>query len=119
LEIVLKFAFYDKEETMCLVTLFSALISRIAILVWWLASPQSHNLPFKDWIIPGGYILPAWIWVLLGAIFLPVTTLAYLFLFPGGITGNEWIILGAALLIDLLVHGGSYRNRRRLSLHRD
>jgi hypothetical protein len=54
------------------------------------------------------------VWGVLGFIFLPWTTLAYLFLFPGGIVGYEWIVLGVALLVDLAGHGGGYRHRRRV-----
>jgi hypothetical protein len=102
----------------CISTLFLVLISRIGILAWWFANPDSHNLPFQNWVLPGGTILPAWFWTLLGAIFLPWTTLAYLLLYPGGITGYEWIILVFALLVDLAGHGGSYRHRRRVFYQR-
>jgi hypothetical protein len=51
-----------------------------------------------------------------GAIFLPWTTLAYLFLFPGGIVGYEWIVLGVAFLIDLASHGGTYYHRSRIRM---
>jgi hypothetical protein len=51
-----------------------------------------------------------------GAIFLPWTTLAYLFLFPGGIVGYEWIVLGVAFLIDIASHGGTYYHRSRIRI---
>ena len=97
----------------CLTTLFLVLISRIGIIVWWLANPNVHDLAFSSWILPGNLTFPAWLWTLAGGIFLPWTTLAYLLLFQGGIVGTEWIFLGAALLVDLAGHGGSYRHRRR------
>ena len=100
----------------CFVTLFLVLISRIGIVYWWLANPQSHDLPFKTWVIAGVPALPAWLWTLLGGIFLPWTTLAYLFLFPGGITGYEWLVLGLAFLVDLASHGGTYRHRSRIRI---
>jgi hypothetical protein len=43
---------------------------------------------------------------------------AYLFVFPGGIVGYEWIVLGVAFLIDLAGHGGGYRHRDRIPLYR-
>jgi hypothetical protein len=61
-------------------------------------------------------VIPGWLWTLLGAIFLPWTTLAYLFLFPGGIVGYEWIVLGVAFLIDLASHGGTYYHRSRIRM---
>ncbi len=98
----------------CITTLFLVLISRIGILAWWLVNPQSHDLPFKAWVIPGIPVIPAWLWTLVGAILLPWTTLAYLILSPGGIVGYEWIILGVALLVDLAGHSGTYRHRNRI-----
>jgi hypothetical protein len=61
-------------------------------------------------------MFPAWLWTLLGAILLPWTTLTYLFLFPGGIVGYEWIVLGIAFLFDLGSHGGSYYHRSRIRM---
>ncbi len=99
----------------CITTLFLVLISRIGIIIWWLVNPQVRDLAFKHLILPGGLAFPAWLWTLVGAIFLPWTTLAYLFVFQGGIVGYKWIVLGVALLIDLAGHGGSYRHRHRVS----
>src|SRR5512136_3014643 len=98
----------------CLTTIFLVLGSRIALLLWWLADPQSFNLAFESWILPGNFAIPVWVWTVLGVIFLPWTTLAYLFVFPGGIVGNEWIVLIAALFCDLSGHGGSYHHRHRI-----
>ncbi len=94
----------------CLTTIFLLLISRIGIIAWWLANPQVRGLAFTNWILP----LPAWLWTLIGGIFLPWTTLAYLFVFQGGIEGYKWIVLGVAFLIDLAGHGGSYHHRNRI-----
>jgi hypothetical protein len=99
----------------CITSIFLVLISRIGIVYWWFAYPQSHNLPFNSWVLPGGIAFPAWLWMILGFIFLPWTTLAYLFVFPGGVNGYEWIWLGLALLIDLAGHGGVYHHRDRIS----
>jgi hypothetical protein len=99
----------------CITTIVLVLVSRIAILLWWVSDPQLFMLAFKNWALPGILAFPVWVWPLLGGIFLPWTTLAYLFLFPGGIVGYEWIVLGAALLGDLAGHGGSYRHRHRFS----
>jgi hypothetical protein len=101
----------------CITTLALVFISRIAILYWWLTDPQRFGLAFQNWGLPG-LALPTWIWPLLGALFLPWTTLAYLYAFPGGIAGYEWILLGVALLVDLAGHGGSYRHRRRMPGYR-
>jgi hypothetical protein len=103
----------------CFATILLGLISRLGIVVWWLVNPQSHDLPFKSWVLPGVPAFPAWLWTLLGGIFLPWTTLAYLILFPGGITGYEWIVLGIAFLLDLAGHGGTYRHRNRIRYRRN
>jgi hypothetical protein len=100
----------------CFTTLFLVLISRVGIVYWWLANPQSHDLPFKTWVLPNIPVIHGWLWTLVGAIFLPWTTLAYLFLFPGGIVGYEWIVLGVAFLIDLASHGGTYYHRSRIRI---
>lgn len=97
----------------CITTLLLGLISRISIVIWWIMNPQAHDLPFKGWVIPGGLVFPGWLWILLGLILLPWTTLAYLLLYPGGIVGSEWIIMGIALLLDIASHTGTYRNRSR------
>jgi hypothetical protein len=102
----------------CLVTIFMGLISRISILVWWLVDPQRFNTAFNNWVLPGTFVLPAWFFTLVGALLLPWTTLAYIIVSPGGVTGYEWIILAAGLLIDLTGHGGSYRQRRHFPLFR-
>lgn len=98
----------------CFTTIFLVLGSRIAILVWWLTDQQRFDLAIKNLALPGNLAIPVWVWALLGGIFLPWTTLAYLFVFPGGIVGYEWIVLVAAFLIDLAGHGGSYRHRNRI-----
>ena len=102
----------------CLTTLVLVLASRIAIFVWWLEDRPLFTRAFQNWSLPGTIAIPVWIWTLLGAIFLPWTTLAYLIVFPGGVTGYEWIVLGIGLLIDLAGHGGSYRHRRRIPRYR-
>ncbi len=101
----------------CLTTIFLVLISRIAIIVWWLIDPQRFNQAAQALKI-GTFTLPALIWAILGWLFLPWTTLAYLYVFPGGIQGFEWIILAIGFIIDISGHGGSYRHRRRIHLPR-
>lgn len=99
----------------CIITIFLVFGSRLAILVWWLLDQPLFIQAFQNWILPGNFTLPVWAWPLIGAILLPWTTLAYLLLFPGGIVGYEWILLGIALLFDLAGHGGGYRHRNRFS----
>lgn len=42
-------------------------------------------------------------------VLLPWTTIAYIFVAPGGLTTVDWIIIGVGLLLDLSTHGGSGR----------
>ncbi len=102
----------------CFTTIFLVLGSRIAILIWWLSDPQRFNLAFQNWVQPV-LLLPAWVWTLIGAIFLPWTTLAYVFVAPGGVVGYEWIVILIGLLIDGASHGGSYRHRHRIPYYRN
>lgn len=96
----------------CFTTIFLVLASRIAIAVWWLTDPQRFNLAVKSMNLPGSLTLPVWVWPLLGFLFLPWTTLGYLYVFPAGIMGYEWIVLAAGLFFDLGGYGGSLRQRR-------
>jgi hypothetical protein len=102
----------------CITTIVLVFGSRIALLFWWLVDQPLFALAFKNWSNLGGLALPGWVWPLLGAIFVPWTTLAYLFLFPGGIVGYEWIVLGVAFLVDMAGHSGSYYHRNRFPSYR-
>ena len=50
---------------------------------------------------------------ILGFIFLPWTTIAYVFVFPGGVTALDLLLLIIGLLVDLGAYGGGYRKRKR------
>jgi hypothetical protein len=74
---------------------------RFAILIWYLINRARFYLAFDDWIVP-----------LLMAIFLPWTMLMYMIVFPGGIVGFDWIIMGLGLLSDIAWYaGGGFRRR--------
>lgn len=80
---------------------------RLAILVWWLFRPLYITAAFGGWIVP-----------LLGLIFLPWTLLMYLIVYPGGVVGFDWIILGLGILGDIAGYSGSYRQRREVPGYR-
>ncbi len=85
----------------CFFTVLLFLGPRAAILVWWLLQPSRWNLAF-----------PSFIWPLLGFIFIPWTTMAYVLVFPGGIVGFDWIWLGLGLILDIgWWAGGGFRRR--------
>jgi hypothetical protein len=98
----------------CLVAILLLLGPRIALVAWWLMDSARFNLAFntKAWPLPLAW--PFWVWPLIGAIFVPWTTLAYLVVFAGGVPGPAWLWLGVGLLIDLGSHFGGYRHRDRI-----
>jgi preprotein translocase subunit SecY len=74
---------------------------RVVGLFWWILRPAYWQLAFSHWI-----------WPVLGLIFLPWTTLMYLLVFAGGITGFDWLWIGLAVVADIASYGGSaYGNR--------
>ncbi|MCX6921768.1 MAG: hypothetical protein NT154_00890 [Verrucomicrobia bacterium] len=81
--------------------------------------PTRVNGTFSGWSTTvGSFTAPHWIWPLIGFFLLPWTTVAYIFVAPGGITTLEWAVIVIALLLDLGAHGGSgcaYRQRRSTS----
>jgi hypothetical protein len=100
----------------CLVTTLLLLGPRLVILVWWFMDSARISLAFATWPRPLDPAFPHWVWPLVGAIFVPWTTLAYLIVFPGDVVGQDWPWLGLGLLINLGAYfGGGYRKRNRLS----
>jgi hypothetical protein len=88
----------------CLVTILALLGPRAAILIWYLFQPSRWNATFETIV-----------WPLLGALFLPWTTLMYVLVAPGGVAGWDWVWMILAVLIDLGSYGGGgYGNRDRI-----
>jgi hypothetical protein len=80
----------------CLVGILGVLGPRFALAFWWIFGSKV-DVAFDSWI-----------WPLLGLIFLPWTTLAYVIAWqPGGINGN-WdillIVIGVALDVLTYMH---------------
>jgi hypothetical protein len=73
---------------------------RLAILVWYLFSPVYVNSAFDSFF-----------WGFLGFLFLPWTTLMYIAIYPGGIIGFDWILLGLGIFADMAHYFGIYRNK--------
>ena len=85
---------------------FTALLvagPRLGILVWWIINPVYINAAFDSWF-----------WAFLGLLFLPWTTLMYLAIYPGGIIGFDWILLGLGVFADMASYFGGYRERERV-----
>jgi hypothetical protein len=82
---------------MCCLVLTAGFIGpRIALLVWWIFGDRVE-LAFDSWV-----------WPLLGLLFLPWTTLAYLLVWSpiGGVDGGEWIVVALGFLLDVLSYSG-------------
>ena len=71
---------------------------RLGILVWYLFSPTYVNGAFDNFI-----------WGFLGWLFLPWTTLMYIAIYPGGIMGFDWLLLGLGVFADIFTYVGGYR----------
>jgi hypothetical protein len=84
----------------CLFATVLAGAPRIAFILWWLFDTQRINHTFTNVI-----------WPLLGVLFIPWTTLMYVFVYPGGISGFDWVLLGIALLVDISTYTGGARAR--------
>ncbi len=76
---------------------------RLATLVWYLYKPVYVNGAFDSFI-----------WGFLGWLFLPWTTLMYIIIYPGGIMGFDWLILGLGIFADMASYFGGYYERDRL-----
>jgi hypothetical protein len=88
---------------MCCLVAVAALISpRVAILLWWLLDSSRWASAFHA----------IWVWPVLGFLFLPWTTLAFVLVAPlGVVTGLGWLWIVIAVLIDVSSYGGGYRSR--------
>jgi hypothetical protein len=88
----------------CFITVLFLFGPRLALVVWYLINPVYISAAFQGFLVP-----------CLGFLFLPWTLLAYFAVYPGGVTGFEWVIVGLGLLADIATYGGGgYGNRSRL-----
>ena len=87
----------------CTLTALLFVGPRLAILVWYLFTPAYVNSAFDSFI-----------WGFLGFLFLPWTTLMYIAIYPGGIVGFDWILLGLGIFADMASYFGGYRERERV-----
>ena len=86
----------------CLLVLLAAFAPRLVVVFAWIARPNYFDAVFDTWIFP-----------LLGLIFLPFTTLMWLFLGapPEEIQGFDWLWIALAVLLDLGHYASSYAQR--------
>jgi hypothetical protein len=86
---------------MCLV-LFALIFSpRLVMVLWWLLDMARWSATFDTVLLPiVGFLLAPW------------TTLMYVLVAPGGVTGLDWLWMGVAVLVDLGALGGGAARRR-------
>jgi hypothetical protein len=77
---------------------------RLAILIWWLISPVYVGAAFDSVLLS----LLAWA-------FIPWTVLMYLFIYPNGVVGFDWVLLILGILADVASYsGGFWGNRNQI-----
>ena len=94
----------------CLLTGFLTLAPRLVLLFVWLFTARL-SAAFEGFLIP-----------LLGFLFLPFTTLAYVLVWDAqvGVSGSAWLLVGGGLLFDLGTYALSgYVNRLRIHSNAD
>jgi hypothetical protein len=87
----------------CLTALVTS-FSRIMLLMYWFSRPVAWNAAF-----PGGFLLPC-----LGFLFLPFTTMIYVWLVQGvgALQGTDWLWIILAVFCDLSsLASAAYANR--------
>lgn len=77
---------------------------RFAILLWWIIDQTRWEAAFESfWVAFVGFFIAPW------------TTMMYVAVFPGGVSGFDWIILGMGVLADVAswTSGGMGAQRRQ------
>lgn len=92
---------------MCLSLLALVLLGpRIVGVVWWILQIPRWQAVFANWV--GLW----WIWPVLGILFLPWTTLLYVLVGSGGVTGLEWLWILLGVIVDIgSMGGGAFRQQ--------
>jgi hypothetical protein len=94
---------------MCCIFASMAFIGpRFAILVWWIIDQDRFALAFDGFFV-----------AFIGWLFVPWTTVMYVVVFPGGITGFDWVILALGIAFDFFswTSGGWSGRRYRAEYH--
>lgn len=86
---------------MCLVIFALIFSPRLVMVIWWLLDMARWSATFDSVLLP-----------ILGFIFAPWTTLMYVLVAQGGVTGIDWLLLGIAVVVDLGAIGGGASRRR-------
>ena len=88
----------------CFITSLFLFGPRAAIVIWWILQPARWDLAFSGWL-----------WPVIGFLVAPWTTMMYVLVSPGGVTGIDWLWIVLAVLADIAVWtGGAWGNRDRI-----
>lgn len=88
----------------CFITSLFLLGPRAAIVIWWILQPARWDLAFSGWL-----------WPVIGFFVAPWTTMMYVLVSPGGVTGIDWLWIVLAVAADIAVWtGGAWGNRDRI-----
>jgi hypothetical protein len=86
---------------MCLVIFALIFSPRIVMILWWLLDTARWAATFDGPLLP-----------ILGFVLAPWTTLMYVLVAPGGLTGLDWLWMAVAVVVDLGAIGGGASRRR-------
>ncbi len=90
--------------SMCAILLAALVGPRAINVVWWLLDSERWASTFSGPLVP-----------ILGILALPWTTLAYVLVAPGGLTGLEFIVVVIGLFVDIGTYGSSaYSNKDKI-----
>ncbi|MBP6786525.1 MAG: hypothetical protein KA170_02970 [Candidatus Promineofilum sp.] len=85
----------------CVLSLLIFIGPRIAGIAWYLTDSARWNAAFSNIL-----------WPIAGLIFLPWTTMAWVFMSSNGVSGLDWIVVALAFLLDVGAFGGGGYSRR-------
>jgi len=81
----------------CLLIILTGLAPRLAAVLYWIVRPERWDVAFDG----------SWVWPVLGVICLPVTTIVWVLVAPGGVAGFDFFWLGLGVFLDA---GSTARN---------
>ena len=73
----------------CLLIILTGLAPRLAAVLYWIFRPERWDRAFDG----------SWLWPLLGVLFLPVTTIVWVLVSPGGVASFDFLWLGIAVFL--------------------
>ena len=79
---------------------------RFAILVWWIIDQVRWEAAFSNFFV-----------AFVGWLFVPWTTITYVLVYPNGISGFDWVILGLGIAADFFSWTSGGWSGRRYRAH--